>query len=316
MCGDLAGLRPLYYTLRGGEPMVWATRAPLLGFPLTPDLPLLAAQIATGTHHWPNRTPYAKVRRVPGGYGLLYAPGRPPHLVDLTDAEPAAGLREGAAGFGQALTDAVYHRVRAAGGKVGADLSGGLDSSTAVLLAAEAGQVHAVTYSDVYTSAEDLAFAARVAAHPRVRHTIAEGGPAELPFGFPASVPIGDEPVFALANWGMDAAYLAPVKNLALHLTGHGGDVVLDSSAAEDGRHQVAALLHQAARDTHQPEQADLFDQWAALHAMGSSASSGPCVSMVLAGGLWGWGSRVCGGSRRWARAPHASSAGAGAGRG
>ncbi|MFJ1885884.1 asparagine synthase-related protein [Streptomyces sp. NPDC088137] len=47
--------------------------------------------------------------------------------------------------FGQALTEAVQHRVRAADGVVGADLSGGLDSSTAVVLAADAGTVHAVT---------------------------------------------------------------------------------------------------------------------------------------------------------------------------
>ncbi|WP_330436260.1 asparagine synthase-related protein [Streptomyces sp. NBC_00825] len=36
---------------------------------------------------------------------------------------------------------------RAADGVVGADLSGGLDSSTAVVLAADAGTVHAVTYT-------------------------------------------------------------------------------------------------------------------------------------------------------------------------
>ncbi|WP_329585517.1 asparagine synthase-related protein [Streptomyces sp. NBC_01362] len=70
----------------------------------------------------------------------------PPHLVDVTGVDPVDELHEGAVRFGQALTEAVQHRVRAADGVVGADLSGGLDYSTAVVLAADAGTVHAVTY--------------------------------------------------------------------------------------------------------------------------------------------------------------------------
>lgn len=38
-----------------------------------------------------------------------------------------------------------------------------------------------------------------------------------------------------------------------------------------DGRHHVAALLRQAARD-HQPQYADEFDQWGALRSVGASA--------------------------------------------
>ncbi|MFF5538536.1 hypothetical protein ACFY71_39825 [Streptomyces cinerochromogenes] len=153
--------------------------------------------------------------------------------------------------------------------------------------------------------------------------------------------------------YAMDTSYLHPVRGLPLHLTGHGGDVVLDASGScwvrllqdgrrreahrqvvafarlrnpapgaywkaakeaaalgragslaraatvlehgpvtpdpavtgwswcrlgagaswltEVGRHQVAALLRQAARD-QQPEQADEFDQWAALRSVGASA--------------------------------------------
>lgn len=45
VCGDLAGIRPVYYTLRGDEEMAWATEARLLGRPLVPDLPWLAAPL-------------------------------------------------------------------------------------------------------------------------------------------------------------------------------------------------------------------------------------------------------------------------------
>ncbi|CAL9410591.1 hypothetical protein SUDANB145_01648 [Streptomyces sp. enrichment culture] len=354
VCGDLAGVRALYHTPHGDEQVAWATQARLLERPLVPDLPLLAARLAVGEHHWPHRTPYEKIQLVPGGFGLLLTPGAPPQLVDITGAPLVDDLGEGAAQFGQALAEAVRRPVRAAGSEVGADLSGGLDSSATVLLAAEAGQVHAVTYTDGYTSGEDASFAARVAGHARIRHTVAEGDGQQLPFTFPTDGARGDGPVFAAANWAMDAAYLAPVAGLPLQLTGHGGDVVLDASPAcwvrllqdgrrreahrqvvafarlrntapgpyfktlkdaastgrrgslehasevlkrgplapsitasgwswcrlgagaswltEAGRHQVATLLRQAAHNQQQPEQADVFDQWAALRAMGASA--------------------------------------------
>ncbi|MCX4902553.1 asparagine synthase-related protein [Streptomyces sp. NBC_00892] len=353
VCGDLAGIRAVYYTPRA-EGTAWASQARLLERPLVPDLPMLAARVTVGEHHWPHRTPYEQIRLVPGGFGMLLAPGAPPQLVDVTGVEPVEELHEGAVRFGQALTEAVQHRVRAAGGVVGADLSGGLDSSTAVVLAADAGTVHAVTYTDAYTSGEDMVFASRIAQHTSARHTIATGGDEQLPFGFPAGQPSEGEPVLEAAMYAMDAAYLHPVQGLPLHLTGHGGDIVLDASsscwvrllqdghrreahrqvtafarlrntapgpywkalkhaadlgpsgalerAAEalergpvtpattvagwswcrlgagaswltaEGRHQVAALLRHTAHDQQQPEQADEFDQWAALRSAGASA--------------------------------------------
>ncbi|NEW75000.1 asparagine synthase-related protein [Streptomyces rhizosphaericus] len=352
VCGDLAGIRAVYYA-RGEERPQWATEPGLLGRPLVTDLPYLAARLAAGEHHWPHRSPYEEIRMVPGGFGLLLAPGAPPRLIDISGIEPVDDLREGADRFGRALTEAVQHRVRAAGGVVGADLSGGLDSSAAVMLAAEAGDVHAVTYTDGYTSGEDMAFASRVAEHTGIAHTVNMGADEQLPFSFPAGQPTGVEPVLEAAMFAMDTSYLQPVRGLPLHLTGHGGDIVLDASgscwvrllqegrrrdahrqvvafarlrntapgpywkalkeaaalgpagalerAAQAlerrpirpeaavagwswcrlgagaswltgyGRHQVAALLRQAARD-QQPELADEFDQWATLRSVGASA--------------------------------------------
>ncbi|MFK0120114.1 asparagine synthase-related protein [Streptomyces sp. NPDC090994] len=355
VCGDLAGVRALFYTQHPVRGAVWATQPRLLQQQrLAADVPFLLARLVAGEQHWPQRTVYADVRQVPGGYGLLLADGVPPRLVDVTGIEPADGLRRGAGRLGQELTEAVQRRVRAAGGMVSADLSGGLDSSTAVVLAAARGPVHAVTYTDGYTSAEDASYAARVAAHTQATHTVACGGEEELPFSRGPQNVEACEPVFAMANWAMDARYLAPVAGLPRHLTGHGGDVVLDASAAgwvrlaqtgrrreahrqvvafarlrntapgpywqavreaarlgrcgaleqaaavlergmpdrdtaargwawcrlgaaaswptEEGRGHVAALLREAAADGRQPEAADVFDDWAALRAMGTSA--------------------------------------------
>ncbi|MFE6335218.1 asparagine synthase-related protein [Streptomyces sp. NPDC057798] len=245
VCGDLAGIRAVYYT-RGAQGMPWATEPGLLGRPLIADLSWLAARLAAGEHHWPHRSPYRDVRLVPGGFGLLLAPGAPPQLVDITGVEPVDELRAGAERFGRALTDAVQLRVRAAGGAVGADLSGGLDSSSAVVLAADAQAVHAVTYTDGYTSGEDMAFAARVTEHTGIAHTVTAGTDEQLPFGFPAGQPTGAEPVLEAAMYAMDTAYLRPVQGLPLHLTGHGGDIVLDASSScwvrllQDGRRREA----------------------------------------------------------------------------
>ncbi|MEV6058061.1 asparagine synthase-related protein [Streptomyces sp. NPDC052107] len=246
VCGDLAGIRAVYYTLRGDEGAAWATEARLLGRPLVPDLSWLAARLTVGEHHWPHRSPYEEIRMVPGGVGLLLAPGAPPQLIHVSGITPVDELREGADRFGQALTEAVQHRVRAAGGVVGADLSGGLDSSAAVVLAAAAGTVHAVTYTDGYTSGEDMAFAARVAEHTGIAHTVDVGTDEQLPFFFPAGQPTGAEPVLEAAMYAMDASYLYPVRGLPLHLTGHGGDIVLDASSScwvrllQDGRRREA----------------------------------------------------------------------------
>ncbi|MFE4973511.1 asparagine synthase-related protein [Kitasatospora sp. NPDC056651] len=232
VCGDLAGVRGLWHGREGAAGVVWASDpgrlATRIGAPV--DLELLAAHLAVGGQHWPTRSRWAGVRRVPGGWGLLLDRSAV-HLVDVRGVEPQEDLVAGAARLGEALRVAVRRRTRLAGGMVGADLSGGLDSSAVVMLAAEAGPVHAVTYTDALTSAEDAHFAARMAAHTGVRHTTARGGVGELPFGLGGAPPTV-EPAAAVVNLGMDRCYLEPVAGLPLHLTGHGGDVVLDSSAA------------------------------------------------------------------------------------
>ncbi|MFI2435624.1 asparagine synthase-related protein [Streptomyces sp. NPDC018693] len=302
VCGDLAGIRAVYYTPHG-EGTAWASEPGLLERPLAADMPLLAARLAAGEHHWPHRSPYEQIRQVPGGFGLLLAPGAPPQLVDIRRVEPVDELCEGAERFGRVLADAVQHRVRAASGVVGADLSGGLDSSAAVVLAAGVGTVHAVTYTDGYTSGEDMAFAARVAEHTGTRHTVATGSEEQLPFGFPAGQPTGAEPVLDAAMYAMDTAYLHPVRGLPLHLTGHGGDIVLDASSScwvrllQDGRRreahrQVVAFsrLRNAAPGPYWKalKQAADLGRAGSLERAAEALDRGPIVPEAAVGG-WSW---------------------------
>ncbi|WP_231656039.1 asparagine synthase-related protein, partial [Streptomyces clavuligerus] len=114
----------------------------------------------------------------------------------------------------------------------GADVSGGLDSSAVAILAAGHGEIRAVTYHDLYCSSEDLDYARRVAGHISIPLHAGEGGEAELPFAWSPGQPGTERPVAMSLVMGQQRRYLGPVARWLAHLTGHGGDVVLDSCSA------------------------------------------------------------------------------------
>ncbi|GAA3085814.1 hypothetical protein GCM10020000_85400 [Streptomyces olivoverticillatus] len=233
VCGDLSGFRGVFHA--GHRPgAVWSTGARRLAghCSAVPDLAMVAARLAAGPEHWPHRTVYDRINAVPAGSGLLLGGGAGLELVDITGIEPTLTLSQGAPVFGQALEQAVHGRMRAAAGPVGADVSGGLDSSAVAILASQAGEVRAVTYADDFTSGEDLSFARRAAAHMGVDLHVGRGGPGELPFGWSWEQPVTDQPAAVSLTTAQHAVYLRPVAGLPLHLTGHGGDVVLDSCSA------------------------------------------------------------------------------------
>ncbi|WP_172387823.1 hypothetical protein [Streptomyces sp. MNP-20] len=82
-----------YYTLRA-DGVAWAGEPALLGCPLVPDVPLLAASIAAGEHHGPHHAPYEHIHLVAGGLRLLLAPGAPPQLVDGSHLRPSRLLKQ------------------------------------------------------------------------------------------------------------------------------------------------------------------------------------------------------------------------------
>ncbi|MFI2258941.1 asparagine synthase-related protein [Streptomyces tubercidicus] len=230
VAGDLAGLRGLFYAY-GPRGLVWSSRARRVSETLgtRTDLALLAAHVVAGAEHWPARSVYEGVHQVPSGHGLLISDGRPV-LANVTAIPQPRTLADGAEAVGEALVNAVHNYV-APHAAVSADLSGGLDSSTVVLTAVQRRPVRTVTYSDRLASAEDLQVARRVAEFAGVEHHICQGGPDTYHFSRPAPTTT-DAPTLAAAIAGMDAAYLAPVAGMPSHLTGHGGDVVLESSHA------------------------------------------------------------------------------------
>ncbi|WP_269439642.1 asparagine synthase-related protein [Streptomyces paludis] len=232
VAGDLAGVRGVFVARTGAGP-VWASRAqlPAAALGAGPDLGLLAAQITMGgQQHWPDRSLFHGVREVPGGYGLLLT-GEEYELVDIRGLRADRTIPEGAEDVGRALREAI-EGYASLGERVSVDLSGGLDSSTVAMTAAERRPVRAVTYGGDLADPEDARLAVRVAELAGVEHIVSPGGSHTWYFSrHPPAATYG--PVLSAAGAGMDADYLAPAAGFSpVHLTGHGGDVVLDSSSA------------------------------------------------------------------------------------
>ncbi|MER7514006.1 asparagine synthase-related protein [Streptomyces lavendulae] len=238
--GDRAGTHPVYWVL-DGELVWWSTSATALAalHGRTPEYGrLLTALTVRGVDHLGDSSLFQGVHRVPPGSALELAPGLPPRTVpvpgrrgELTVADAAPLLRE-------ALTTAVARRALSAI-RLSADLSGGVDSSSLTALAAARGPVLGITYTDPHMAdSDDPLFAARVAAElPHLTHHVVHGGQQQVRhfdhLGDPEALPVTDSPSLSLGVLGLKAAHLAPAVSAGsrLHLTGRGGDDVLDGMA-------------------------------------------------------------------------------------
>ncbi len=195
------------------------------------------------------------VHAVLPGTALQLAPGgevrtrrwwRPP-AAELPLGEAATGLR-------QALEQAVALRVRP-GEVVGADLSGGMDSTSLCFLAAQAGaRLVTVTLDPGALTNEDRLYATRAAGHlPHIEHLVFE--PADVPAhfsGLDERVDLGDEPSVTVRA-RVQQRYLAEqvrARGAGLRLSGFGGDqVVQPQPSYVHGllwRSPAAALRHAA----------------------------------------------------------------------
>ncbi|MER7179449.1 asparagine synthase-related protein, partial [Streptomyces hyaluromycini] len=233
VAGDLAETRAVYTADTERGP-VWATDAARLAAQLGrgPDLRLLAAQVAVrSAGHWPHRSVWEGIERVPGGHALVLEHGAA-RTVDVRPRPDGRTMEEGAEEVGAALWAAAQAHARGAGEQVSADLSGGLDSSTAVLAAAGVARVVAVSYGGPLADRVDTELAVRVAQYAGVEHHISPGGPDTAHFlRWPNALP--PAPAMPVSSYALDADYLRSARGISpLHLTGHGGDVVLESSTA------------------------------------------------------------------------------------
>ncbi|MFJ4679238.1 asparagine synthase-related protein [Kitasatospora sp. NPDC088783] len=261
VAGDRAGTVPLYWRTVG-KAVLWATAAtPLAAYtdrapaPAALLAPLAVRGLDASTHSL-----FPGIHRVPPGRCLILTPGRPPHTEPVPAADAELTFTDGAEQLNTALTDAVVRRTRRFD-PLSADLSGGIDSSTLTVLAARTAPhpILATTYTDPdLDRQDDLDHARRIAAAvPGIDHRVVRGGHGVLHFSGlddPATLPHTDLPALTLGLLAIKDAQLAPAlaAGSAAHLTGRGGDDVLDAPAAAAldlhlAGHPAQALRHLAA---------------------------------------------------------------------
>ncbi|WP_406200068.1 asparagine synthase-related protein [Kitasatospora sp. NBC_01560] len=238
IAGDRAATVVVHWVLDGGT-VLWSTSALALAAyrQAEPDFArLLAAFTVRGADLLGEHSCFTGVHRVPPGRALVLEPGRAPRTEPL----PAPGPLDFPAGAGlleERLTAAVERRA-ALPGRLTADLSGGIDSSTLTALAAQFTDLLAVTYTDRHMQDEDDGvYARRLAAeYPSITHRIVHGDTARVRQfdGLAGPLPVTDSPSLTLGLLAVKGAQLAPVRawESGTHLTGRGGDDVLDAVPA------------------------------------------------------------------------------------
>jgi asparagine synthase (glutamine-hydrolysing) len=225
---------------------------------LAPDLPDLLA----------GRSAFADIARAQPGARITITARS---IVEDVLRRPRCGerdLRDGAPELRAALADAVGVRVHAST-RPTADCSGGLDSSSLTLLAAEAlargardarkptESVGAVTIHPVgRTSGGDMDYAALVAAaNHRIRHLLCGLDLEHLPYSRMTDLtPPSDEPALSTVTIARAVAELDLLRRTGsdCHLTGDGGDTLLGchpgylADLARAGRHML--LLRETVR--------------------------------------------------------------------
>ncbi|MCA1221395.1 asparagine synthase-related protein [Streptomyces sp. 8L] len=221
-----------------------------------PDLVRLLAEATTwgvepGADGW-----FEGIHRVPPGAALTLNPGAPPTIERL----PAPAERS-FAGAAEALRHELSLAVgrRALSGRpLSSDLSGGVDSSSIACLAAAHTDVTAVSYIDAAMADQDDArYAAGVAAaYPAITRHLVDGrrsGSRHFDrLTDPSGVPLTDAPTLNVSRLGILHAQLAPAVAVGStgHLTGGGGDNVLDAFASPADRYRRGARAA-ALRDAH-----------------------------------------------------------------
>lgn len=238
LCADPVGQFPLFAGNKGDEIYFGSSASDIathIGARLDP-IALTAAMICPDGFDLTRRSSmFLGVRRVEEGHLITVdARGIADREFRTLEQHPPISPRHAAVQFRSALCDAVTARATAPG-RLTADFSGGLDSTSLALLAVpHTAELPVLTYRNATPPvADDIEHARRHArADPRLRPHIVQATPQDLPYQDRDL--IGDEPHGSYLAMGAMRARLARAAELGstLHLVGEGGDVVADAPPA------------------------------------------------------------------------------------
>ncbi|MEU5431005.1 albusnodin/ikarugamycin family macrolactam cyclase [Streptomyces olivoreticuli] len=260
VAGDRAGVVTVYWLPFDGQ-VLWATAAMPLAAAVgaRADLGLLLGSfMLSGVDVLAGHSLFHGVRRVPPGFALLLPSQGPPQVVPARATAAPLSFADGAVRLRAALHTAVGRRATAAG-SLSSDLSGGMDSSSITCLAAAHRPLLAVTYTDAHLAGDDDGrYARRIAAAVGgITHRVVNGSNTTGHFAGledPSMLPRTDTPSFTLGLLAVKDAQFAPVTlhGSDVHLTGRGGDDVLDAVRSHPvdlyrGGERIEALRRAAA---------------------------------------------------------------------
>jgi asparagine synthase (glutamine-hydrolysing) len=237
---DVAGLRPVFYA-ESSSCIAYSS----LGVPLQQlikaevDLCWIANYLTglTAPNLVHNRSPFCNVQAVPFGHYLQITSGKPTCKRYWNAPPEYSSLSEASAQLREQLLTAVEGRVRLYG-NVTSDLSGGFDSTSLALIAAESlikqgEKIHTITINGTSpTESEDVKWAKQAASlYPNIESVIIESHeyPAEL--SDLESIPLTDAPDPVVFSLGLISYSMGIIKSKGskLHMSGEGGDPVLAS---------------------------------------------------------------------------------------
>lgn len=226
---DLAGQFPAYFSRCGDRTMIAQHPGVIAALTGNAADPLSAAIGIACSAVLPlveGRSPFTGVGRVEGGQVLrVTRRGSAVRVHHPRTPEPGAGLADSAAGLRRALDAAIGARC-AGRGRITADFSGGVDSTSIAMLAARTRPVEGVVYH--HEPAADLHHAVRAAAmDDGVSLSVVHGDRHTLPYQ--ELDHLAAEPFIGLLAVRRAALRLdwAAARGSDLHLTGEGGDALL-----------------------------------------------------------------------------------------
>jgi asparagine synthase (glutamine-hydrolysing) len=233
---DPFGVGGLFWRRLGADVVVAGTIEALLGHGVPPPDEAWVAEYLCEQRTGVERTPFEGIHRVAPGHALVAAGSEAPRIVSQRGLwPPVAGPappHEAPEALREALDASVARAVAVAPGRVGAMLSGGLDSGSIAVLAARRAPAPLRTYSITYPGRPELD------ERPWIEETLAAGGRVAPTFLPVEGAAIADQSGRALAGRehpassygaGVGAALLGrcAADGCVAILDGHGGDEVV-----------------------------------------------------------------------------------------
>jgi asparagine synthase (glutamine-hydrolysing) len=230
MARDRFGVRPLFYSVQGGD-FHFASEAKALfatgEVPVAPD-PVGLDQVFTFWAARPPRTPFAGVSQLEPGSWARWEDGRltSARWYHLDYPEMGSEPADAVAQLDALMQGSVDFRMRA-DVPVGGYLSGGLDSSITCALAAKRSPFALRTFSVTFEDPrfDESEFQRTVATQIGSEHAVTGIGMDEIPAVFPEVVRHAETPMLRTAPTPMyQLAKLTREKGIVVVLTGEGSD--------------------------------------------------------------------------------------------